>query len=57
MLLQSTPFVTPENAAYLLFGLGVTFAILAILIGSMVLRYRNLRKDMEVIEQLREDDN
>jgi NhaP-type Na+/H+ or K+/H+ antiporter len=46
------PNGTPDTSAYLLLGLAVLVIILTLLIGSMVVRFRSLRKDEQVIEQL-----
>ena len=46
---------TPDTLSYLLLGLAVVTFIATGLIGSMVLRYRNLKKDMQLLEQLHND--
>lgn len=46
---------TPDTLSYLLLGLGVVTLISAGFIGSLILRYRSLQKDMELIEKLRDD--
>ena len=46
---------TPDTLSYLLLGLAVVTLISTGLIGSMVLRYRNLQKDMQLLEQLRNE--
>ncbi len=46
----------PDTGIYLLLGLGVVFTILLVYIGSLVIRWRNLQKDMELIEDLRNED-
>jgi hypothetical protein len=46
---------TPDTLPYLILGLVVTFGILAAFIGSLVARYRNLQKDVELLEQLGND--
>jgi hypothetical protein len=43
---------TPDTLPYLILGLVVAFGILAAFIGSMIARYRNLQKDVELLEQL-----
>lgn len=48
-------FTTPDTINYLLLGLGVVALIGLTFIGSMLLRYRNLQKDLQVIEQLQND--
>ncbi len=45
----------PDTQAYLLLGLAVTFVIMGLLIGSMVIRHRNLLKDIELLEQLKDE--
>lgn len=46
---------TPDTVAYLLLGLGVVTLIAAGFLGSLYVRYRNLQKDLQVIEQLRDE--
>jgi hypothetical protein len=50
------PETTPDTTAYLLLGLAAVFVIMGGLIGSMMVRFRNLQKDRELIQQLAEDD-
>ena len=47
---------TPDTLSYLIMGLAVTFAVLVILLGSIVIRHRNLSRDLELIERLQADD-
>lgn len=42
----------PATGDYLILGLAVVFGILLLLIASMVVRYRNLRQDEQLVEQL-----
>lgn len=42
----------PDTGSYLILGLAVIAIIMAVLLASMVIRYRNLRKDVELIRQL-----
>jgi hypothetical protein len=46
--------ITPNNSEYLYLGLGFAGGIMLILIASIWLRYRNLHKDLQMIEQLSE---
>lgn len=46
---------TPDTVAYLLLGLAVVSLIGAGFIGSLYIRYRNLQKDLQVIDQLRDE--
>lgn len=45
-------FVTPDNTRYLMLGLAATAIVLFGLIFSFVWRARNLRKDLELIDEL-----
>ena len=43
---------TPDTLGYLILGLIVATVIMVAFIGSMVVRFRNLQRDVEVLEQL-----
>lgn len=45
----------PDTVSYLYLGLAVVAVLGFGFIGSMVLRYRNLQKDLDVIERLRSE--
>lgn len=45
----------PDTTAYLILALTAVTIIMVGFIGSMVIRYRNLHKDMQLIEELRRD--
>jgi hypothetical protein len=47
---------TPDTAAYLILGLAVVALIGLGFIASLIVRQRNLEKDLQLIEQLREQD-
>ncbi len=47
--------ITPDNSEFLYLGLAFSAIIILALIGSMALRYQNIKKDMLVIEQLAEE--
>ncbi len=49
-------FITPDNSAYLALALAASFAILALLILSFFWRSRNIQKDLQLIESLRQAD-
>jgi hypothetical protein len=53
MLAQT--ITTPDTASYLFLGLGVFFGLLGLFVLSLVVRTRNLRRDEDVIEQLRSE--
>ena len=42
---------TPDTTAYLLLALVVFFGILALFIASMVVRYRNVQKELQFVEK------
>jgi hypothetical protein len=46
---------TPDTAAYLYLGLAAVSIIAIGFVGSIVLRFRNLHKDLQVMEQLRDE--
>ncbi len=46
----------PDTQAYLFLGLAVTFGILAFQIASMVIRWRNLQKDAQLLDQLESEE-
>lgn len=48
-------FVTPNNDPYLYLGLAVSVGLVLFLVGSMALRYNNLKQDEATLETLRED--
>jgi hypothetical protein len=45
-------FITPDNSNYLYLGLTAVVIIYIALIGSMWVRYRNVQKDMALVEEL-----
>jgi hypothetical protein len=47
---------SPDTFGYLILGLAVVSTIVLLFIGSMVVRYRNLQKDLRLIEQLRDEE-
>ncbi len=47
-------FITPDNSGYLALALAASFAILALLILSFFWRSRNIQKDLQLIESLRQ---
>ncbi len=50
---ETNAVVTPDTVAYLFLGLGVIFTILVVYIGSLVVRFRNGAKDLQVLEDLK----
>jgi hypothetical protein len=49
-------FTTPETANFLYLGLGSVALFTLGYIGTLFVRYRNLQKDIELIQQLAEDE-
>jgi hypothetical protein len=45
----------PDTGLYLVLGLVATFTILVAFLASMVVRFRNLRQDLQLLEELREE--
>lgn len=45
----------PDTGIYLVAALVATFVIVGFLILSMMVRYRNLQKDLKLIEQLKNE--
>jgi hypothetical protein len=45
-------FTTPETADFLFLGLGAVAVFTLGYIATMFLRYRNLQKDMDLIQEL-----
>ncbi len=50
MMLQE---VTPDTFGYMLFGYGVILGTMALFVLSLVNRFRNLRKDLELLEEIK----
>jgi hypothetical protein len=46
---------SPDTFSYLILGLAAVSVILLGFIGSMVIRHRNLQRDLEAIEELSRD--
>ena len=42
----------PDTTAYFYLGLAVTALILLVMVGSIVIRYRNLQRDAAMIAEL-----
>ena len=51
MMLQET---TPDTVGYMLFGYGVILGTMALFVLSLVSRFRNLRRDLELLEQVQD---
>ena len=45
-------FITPDNSGYLWLGLAVSLGTILVLITSIIMRYRNAEKDLQMIENL-----
>jgi hypothetical protein len=44
-----------DTLSYLLMGLAVTAISIIVFIGSLIIRQRNLKKDIELIQQLKDE--
>ena len=49
MMLQEA---TPDTFGYMLFGYGVILGTMAVFVLSLVSRFRNLRRDLELMEEV-----
>jgi hypothetical protein len=43
---------TPDTLGYMLFGYGVILGTMALFVLSLVSRFRNLRRDLELMEEV-----
>jgi hypothetical protein len=43
---------TPDTSAYMIGGYTVFFTVLAIYLLSLIVRWRNLKQDLETLEQI-----
>jgi len=43
---------TPETTQYMIAGYAVIFGVLALYLVSLIVRSRNLKRDMEVLQEL-----
>jgi hypothetical protein len=46
---------SPDTFGYLILGLAVVSMIVIIFTGSIVVRYRSYQKDLQTLDQLRDD--
>lgn len=44
--------VTPDTSTYMIAGFSVIFGVLAIYLASLVIRFRNLRQDLDTLKDL-----
>ena len=54
-MLAIAQVTVPDTTGYLFLALAVFFGLLLLFVGSLAIRARNLRRDEEVVEQLRDD--
>ena len=45
----------PDTFGYLILALAVVSTIVVLFIGSIVVRYRSLQKDLQTLDQLRDE--
>lgn len=43
---------TPDTTAYMIGGYVVFFVVMALYLGSLFLRHRNLKQDLETLQEL-----
>lgn len=48
---------TPDTLNYLIFGMAVIFGLIGVFVVTLYTRHRNLDKDLDVLEQLRDEKN
>jgi hypothetical protein len=41
-----------DTLSYMLLGFGVIFVALGVLIASLIVRFRNLRRDLEILKEI-----
>ena len=46
---------SPDTFGYLILALAVVSIIVALFVGSIVVRYRSLQKDLQTLDQLRDE--
>jgi hypothetical protein len=44
--------ITPDTSGYMIAGYAVFFIVSAIYIASLVVRHRNLQRDLETLEEM-----
>jgi hypothetical protein len=44
--------VTPDTVGFMLFGYGVILGTMALFVVSLISRFRNLRRDLEVLDEV-----
>jgi hypothetical protein len=47
--------VTPDTLNFMILGYGVIFAVMAIYLVSLVVRFRNLREDQKTLDEVEKD--
>ena len=47
---------TPDTSFYMNLGYGLFFVVMIIYVASMYLRYHNLKRDLETLDSIKEDD-
>jgi hypothetical protein len=47
--------VTPDTVSYMILGYAIIFTVMAIYLGSLVIRFRNLRQDQKTLDEVEKD--
>jgi hypothetical protein len=55
--LQQLQQMTPDTSNYMVAGFGVIFGAMLIYLISLVVRFRNLRQDLEMLQELEKRSN
>lgn len=45
---------TPDTSGYMYLGYGVFFGVMIFYLGSLILRHRNLKQDLEALKDIEE---
>jgi hypothetical protein len=47
--------VTPDTVSYMILGYAVIFTVMAIYLGSLVVRFHNLHQDQKTLDEVEKD--
>lgn len=48
---------TPDTVSYMILGYVIMGAVALVYVGSLLLRQRNLKRDLDVLERLQDDED
>ena len=52
MFFLETP---PDTSGYMIAGYAIAFVVMLIYVASLILRYRNLNRDLSMLEEMNKD--